>query len=467
MWWRETGVCFVRLNHNRLSHNILCPRLSTYTALDDFGPSPADRAQVARSGPHQSNTMKERSSTGVRGGAKAHDVPIEIWHSLVEKFLEPTSKEVKNLILTCRYFRVVFQPMVFSRITLRGEGTISKRRRVLGLTEFFAIRPVFKWRLKQVTLEWPPGVRDHCPATLKLLGNLPDLESLVLKGICIVHGLITQICHLRSLRHLELNNVVICNSWKTIKALKSLNLPALRSLTLRQCGWIYGHSRSWDDLALLAFSPSLTELHLVDLGNISRAMNRLFDSVHHEPLVNLTTLEIAEPPFREDIELFRIGLQCPNVVTLKCYHDIAVMRHAESAPADVVRRAFPRLSDFSGSVGLATRLLPGRSIKVACLISGGTPIRLSEALLASIFPHCNSLRKLGVQSDVWDDNIIVVVGKVLPSLTELTIETSRSVSLVRVFTNNALQLLLTIHQNWARSDLAQKLALRLNFHDLT
>jgi hypothetical protein len=365
--------------------------------------------------------MEGRSSIlamTLRAGTKAFDIPIEIWDSVAENFFERSS-ELKNLSLTCRRFQAIFQPIVFSRIRLviREEKTISQQKQLLDLATIFANKPAFKRRLKQVTLEGPPGVHEAGifwiqpgPATLELLGILPVFETLILSEICIVQDLMTQIRHPRSLKHLELNYVVF-GSEKTSEALKSLDLSSLISLTLRQHPRTHGHSRAWDEdaVASLAFSPSLTKLHIQDDCKVPRAMNRLLDGVHHEPFMNLTTLEILEPAFDDDLYLFRIGLQCPNVVTLKCFRNTAVIiGHKESAPADVVQRAFPRLSDFSGSVSLATRLLPGRPLKAAYLRSRST-VRLSEAFLTSIFPQCNSLRKLEVQYVLWEDDMLAVV----------------------------------------------------------
>lgn len=366
-----------------------------------------------------------------------------------------------SLCLTSERLRSIAQPLLFSKISLKGKvrETLFVARR---LEEMFNTRDGSAEWVKELALQWelPNELSSNFPLPLfghptgnrnpvvepeveaemvrvafSLLERMSNLREFKVEQIALPQELYAQLCRLPRLKHATFSGFTYPDS-PSDSDLPTHTLTLTRLAVLRGRPSMRRSAYTMPRAALrLARSSSLHELRLWQLT--SEAVAEVIGP-QQLVLVNLQALEISDEssPFQR---LLDISQYTPNLQSLSLGHSVddidpmAPPSPPAALPASIPLTTWPHLKSFRGSLQASKLFAPYRPLEkleifgpgdemVAGMLGGEPETQeVSTEVLAILARATGTLKHLVLVNFAWRAGCVEEIASLFPDLETLRI----------------------------------------------
>ncbi|KAJ7431608.1 hypothetical protein FB451DRAFT_1486619 [Mycena latifolia] len=354
-------------------------------------------------------TGTTRPRRGSNADSSAYDImPPELW---LKVFLHIPLYLLPSVTLTCRSFRAIAQPLLFTTISTHPKvspavSTVKSRKRVADRLQFFCSPQIHLtvWEC-QISPPEPeeddPPAEDLVDAIFDALPTFPNLRTLKCRYVRLTPK------RLAILQELRLTTISLELCFGDISDLSVASSVPLQHVTFKYPYSFLGRDKA-DPCLLFLSSTHLKQLHATTTS-ITTTLAR------SQPFVSLRTLEIPTECLSSEHFIPALS-RCPAVEHLTLLPpDLHPRTPFDALPDGIL----PRLNSYRGPHHLAPCILRGRPAKHVDISVPSRPHRLASSLIKLD----RTLESLSFRLDSVDlpSALLETIHGAFPSLAALTI----------------------------------------------
>lgn len=360
-------------------------------------------------------------------------LPPEIWICIIQNLAAPRFKlqnEQANLrpkfskanlfsiSLVSSHFRELCQPYIFDRLGFsltNGSESAQLRNNISSVSSFINNRPEIKQWIRAISLVGPPdrvSTTMFNAALIDLFNQLENIESVQISNWTVAPPLLS------SLKLERMQEIIVESSFMEQFSSAAALQPSsvLRSLYLD--GIFDTHAA--EAFAPLFRSPGLKRLCLLRDNRLFLGTHlRCYPSYHFEALRKLSIAPITPADTRQ---LTTFAQECSETRSLHVYSPDTDSNSERSPLANqrLPRSAFPKLTEFVGSLSIARWIVRDRPIsRVKADGWQDAPDVITRDLLVPLMPTV-PITLLHLRAEWWTEGLLETVVSLFPALEDFS-----------------------------------------------